>query len=83
MLTLRNEIFGLSQEQTTFLRIFFFFSFFGCASGIQNFPGQGLNPCHSSNLSHSNDNNRSLTCLATRELCKFYIFVELNISLAS
>ena len=32
------------------------------------FPGQGLNPCHSCNQSHSGDNTRSLTYWATREL---------------
>ena len=33
-----------------------------------NFWGQGSNPCHSSDLSHSSDNSGSLTCGATREL---------------
>ena len=42
---------------------------FGCTCGKQMFPGQGLNPCHSSNLSHSSDNTGSLTCCPTRELC--------------
>ena len=28
---------------------------------MQKFLGQGLNPCHSSNLSHSRDNTRFLT----------------------
>ena len=31
------------------------------------FPGQGWNPCHSSNPSHCSDNTRSLTCGTTRE----------------
>ena len=36
--------------------------FFGCTCGMQKFLGQGLNPCHSSDLSHSIDSARSLTC---------------------
>ena len=39
-----------------------------CISGMQKFPGQGLNPCHSSDQSHSGDNIGSLTHRATREL---------------
>jgi len=31
------------------------FLFFGCAHGLQKFPGQGLNRCYSNNLSHSSD----------------------------
>ena len=29
--------------------------------GVWTFPGQGLNPCHSSDPSHCSDNARSLT----------------------
>ena len=29
---------------------------FGCTHGIRKFLRQGLNPCHSSDLSHSSDN---------------------------
>ena len=29
--------------------------------GMQKFPGQGLNLCHSSDLNHSSDNAKSLT----------------------
>ena len=39
-----------------------------CAHGMRKFPGQGLNPHHSSDLSHKSDNTGSLTCCATREL---------------
>ena len=39
--------------------------FFG---GMWKFPGQGLNPCHSSDLSRCSGNAGSLTCRATREL---------------
>lgn len=47
---------------------------FGYAHGIQNFPGQGSHPHHSS------DNAISFKCLATRELpkvlfkCPFKVF---------
>ena len=34
----------------------FYFLFFGCTWGTQKFPGQGQNPCHSNDLSHSSDN---------------------------
>ena len=46
----------------------------GCSTSNQyfpvmrKFPGQGLNPHHSSSLSHSSENARSLTHCATREL---------------
>ena len=36
--------------------------FFGCAYIISKFPGQGSNPCYSSNMSHCSDNDTSLTC---------------------
>ena len=39
----------------------FFFSFFSCTHGMQKFPGQGSNPYHRSNSSHSSDNAGSLT----------------------
>ena len=39
-----------------------FFSFFGCSQGMWKFPGQGLNPHHSSDLSHSSGNIGSLVC---------------------
>ena len=46
---------------------------------MRKFPGQGLNPSSGSDLSHSSDNTRSLTCSATRELpqtCKHTIVVH-------
>ena len=49
-----------------FLFFFFFFSRHTCS--MQKFPGQGSNPSHSCNQSHSSDNARSLNCWATREL---------------
>ena len=37
-------------------------SFILAVPTARSFPGQGLNPCHSSNQSHSSDNAESLTC---------------------
>ena len=48
--------------------------FFGCTHGMQNFPGQGLNPSHSSDPGHCSDNTGSLTHCATRELLVFCLF---------
>ena len=39
----------------------FIYLFIGQARGMLKFPGQGLNLCHSSDLSHSSENARSLT----------------------
>ena len=50
------------------------FYFFGCAQGLQNFPGQGSNPHYISDPSHRSDNARSLTCRATRELLEFLVW---------
>jgi len=36
--------------------------------GMWKFPGQGMNPSHSSDPSHCHDNIESLTCCTTREL---------------
>ena len=55
----------------------------GCTHSLWKFPGQGLNTCHSSDLSHSSDNTRSLTHWAIRErlaacfvVCLFCCFVS-------
>ena len=54
-----NHLFlGVCNEKDT---DFFFFFFFGGAPSMQKFPGQGSNPCHSSDLSHSSDTIRPLT----------------------
>ena len=45
-----------------------FKNFFGHAHGMWKLPGQGLNPCHSSNQSHNSYKTGSLTHWATREL---------------
>ena len=37
-------------------------------SCMGKFLGQGLNPCHSSHLSHSSDNPGSLTCCTSQEI---------------
>ena len=50
----------------------FFVSFFAYIQGMQKLLGQGLN------LSHSNDNARSLTTKATRELWVFIFNVHTN-----
>ena len=49
----------------------------GYILGIQKFLGQGSNPCHSSNQSHSSDNARSLTCYTTRELLELILCLKL------
>jgi len=41
--------------------------FLGHVCGMWKFPGQGLNLCHSSDLSYSSDNTGSLTHLAIGE----------------
>ena len=51
--------------------------FFGIAQSMQKFLGQGLNPCHSSDQSHSSDNIGSLTLSDTRELLCSNIFSNL------
>ena len=45
---------------------------FGFAQNMWKFPGQGLNPCCSSHMSHSSDNTRFLTCCTTGELFLFF-----------
>ena len=43
-------------------------NFLGQTYGKSKFPAQGLEPCHSSDMSHCSDNARSLTRYTTREL---------------
>ena len=50
--------------------------FFGHTCSIWKFPGQGLNPCHSSNPSCYSENARSLTSCATREKSNSSNFYE-------
>ena len=40
-----------------------FINFFGCAHGMWKFPGQGSNPCHSSDPSCCSDNSQILNLL--------------------
>lgn len=47
--------------------------FFGLAQSMQTFLAQGLNPHHSCNPSHSNDNTGSSICLATGEFFRFFL----------
>ena len=49
-----------------------FFVCFGCACGMHKFLGQGLNLCHSSDLSHCSNSAGSLTHWTTRELPEYY-----------
>ena len=49
-----------------FVYLFFFFLFFSFALGLK-FPSQGLNPHHSSDMSYSSDNIRSLTTRPPRD----------------
>ena len=51
-----------------------FFFFFGRASGIWKFPGQGSNPSHSCSLSHCSDNTRSKNCCNTGVFPVFVLF---------
>ena len=58
------------------LELTFFFFFFGRACGIRKFLSQGSNLQHSSDLSHSRNNARSLTAEPPGN-SRAYIFVEL------
>ena len=51
-----------SPIQSMQFNTFYFILFFGRTCGMKKFPGQGSNPCHSS------DNTESLTGCATEEL---------------
>ena len=44
------------------------------SNGTWKFLGQGLNPCHSGDQSHSSDNARSLTPWTIRELLTYVFF---------
>ena len=67
---------------SAFLFFFLFFFFFCHAWGMWEFPGQGMNLCHSRNLSSCSGNARSLTCCTTRELFPGY-FLTVNLCLSS
>ena len=56
------------------------FPLFGHTHDIWKFPGQGKNPHHSSNPSHSTDNAGSLTPRATRELQSILVFCVKKLS---
>jgi len=62
-LRIENELF-----QSTIYVFIYLFIYLGHAGGMRKFSGQGSNLWHISDLSHSSDNARSLTCFATREL---------------
>ena len=50
----------------------------GCPYSMQNFLGQGAKPRHSSNLSHSSDNTRSLTFRTSRELSGMLLMTHVS-----
>ena len=52
------------------------FFIFGCTCGVWKFPGQGMNPHYSSDLSYSSDNARYLTAWATKEILIVFIFLR-------
>lgn len=54
-----------------FLTLFFFSA---TPTAMQKFPGQGLNPHHSSNPNHSNDNTGYLTTEPSGNSDIFFIF---------
>ena len=58
----------MKWNSLVFLCFFFFFFFFLSCPSMQKFPGQGWNPCHSSDLNHCSDNAGSLNHWATGEL---------------
>ena len=58
-------LFSLVFESFISFWFFVLFHFFGHAQGMWKFPGQGLNPRHNSDLSHSSGNAGSLTHWAT------------------
>ena len=57
---------ALSSKMILMIRHRLSFFFFTCI--MWKFPGQGWDPCHSSDPSHWSDNARSLIYCATREL---------------
>ena len=53
-----------------------------CAWGMLKFPGQGSNPHHSSDLSHSSESARYFTCWVPMELPKLFdLFIYLFVCL--
>ena len=65
----------ISKLITIHFFFLFLFLFFGLNHSIWNFPGQGLNPHHSSSPSCCSDNTRSLTHCATKELLPFISWI--------
>lgn len=54
---------------------YFFFPFLPCPWHARKFLGRGSNPCHSSDLSQSNDIAGSSISCATRELLKLHFYL--------
>ena len=64
---------SFSSHFKDFLFNVFFFSFF-CTHGMKMFLSQGLNQCHSSNLSYTRDNAKSLTHWITGNSSFVFLF---------
>ena len=62
---------------TFVLNFNFFFFFFGHTCSMWKFPGQRLNPCHSSHPSCCSDNARYLAYCTSRELLSWILKKEL------
>ena len=67
-----DPLFSVTKVKSTYLKFLdclnFGFFFLATPAACGRSPGQGRNPCHSSNPSPCRDNAGSLTCCATREL---------------
>ena len=64
------EIWGMHPEALDAV-LYFFVRLFWLHPWHVTFPGQGSNPCHSSDPSSSSDNTVSLNHCPTRELLSF------------
>ena len=63
-----QELLPVLQLSTSVCLFVFIFCFFGQACGMQKFPVQGSNLHHSSDPSHSSDNDGSFNSWATKKL---------------
>lgn len=63
-----HRMFWRRERTPPGLGFLFYIFFLGYGHGMRRCPGQGLNQCHRSNLSHYSDNARSLTHCTTEEL---------------
>ena len=65
------------QRKTCIFLFIYLFIYFGYIHGMWKFlgQGQGLNPCHSGDLSHHSDNARYLTHCTAQELQRCILFL--------